>query len=81
MEQHIDNPYIEELIRQLNLTEIRKGDREPCPSYNEGIRLLVDTFTSHKQDMTQVFFLGNGHRRPYDGRFHEKRRHEYLQLI
>jgi D-sedoheptulose 7-phosphate isomerase len=60
MEQHIDNPYIEELIRQLNLTEIRKGDREPCPSYNEGIRLLVDTFTSHKQDMTQVFFLGNG---------------------
>ena len=60
MERHIDNPYIEELIRQLNLTEIRKGDREPCPSYNEGIRLLVDTFTSHKQDMTQVFFLGNG---------------------
>ncbi len=60
MERHIDNPYIEELIRQLNLTEIRKGDGEPCPSYNGGIQLLVDTFTSHKQDMTQVFFLGNG---------------------
>lgn len=44
MEQSIDNLYIEELISQLSLTEISKNNKL-CPSYSEGIRLLVDVFT------------------------------------
>mgnify|MGYP002513125141 CR=1 FL=1 len=60
MEQNIDNPYIKELISQLSLTEIRIGNKEPCRSYSEGIRLLTDAFTRHKREMTQVFFIGNG---------------------
>ncbi|MCI8982156.1 MAG: SIS domain-containing protein [Hungatella sp.] len=60
MEQNIDNPYIKELIGQLSHTEIHKGNMEERKSYSEGIQLLVDAFTRHKNDMTQVFFLGNG---------------------
>ena len=60
MEQNIDNPYIKELIGQLSHTEIHKGNMEGRKSYSEGIQLLVDAFTRHKNDMTQVFFLGNG---------------------
>ena len=60
MEQNIDNPYIKELIGQLSHTEIHKGNMEERKSYSEGIQLLVDAFTRHKNNMTQVFFLGNG---------------------
>ena len=57
MEQNIDNPYIKELIGQLSHTEIHKGNMEGRKSYSEGIQLLVDAFTRHKNDMTQVFFF------------------------
>ena len=60
MERSIDDLYIKELFSQLSLTEIDKKEKGLIPSYSEGIRLLVDVFTKHKKEMTQVFFIGNG---------------------
>lgn len=52
--------YIIELIERLTLTEIWNGTERRCQDYNEGIKLLVDTFTEHKKQKTQLFFIGNG---------------------
>ncbi|MDE7132074.1 MAG: SIS domain-containing protein [Lachnospiraceae bacterium] len=53
------NRYVNELITTLESTEIwYRG--EQCKSYDEGIGLLVDTFTKHKEYNSQLFFIGNG---------------------
>lgn len=52
--------YIDELTTKLEHTEIWRGDSEMCLSYEEGIRLLVDIFTGHKEGKSQLFFIGNG---------------------
>ena len=54
----VDNGYIQLLFDKLENTEIwedtnRKG-------YDEGIRLLVDFFSKHKEKNSQLFFIGNG---------------------
>ena len=54
------NQYINELIGQIEHTEIWNGNTGKCESYDEGIRLLVHTFTWHKERRSQLFFIGNG---------------------
>lgn len=54
----VDNGYIQLLFDKLENTEIwedtnRKG-------YDEGIRLLVEVFSKHKEKNSQLFFIGNG---------------------
>lgn len=56
----MNNTYIRELMEKLEHTEIWKGAAEKCESYDDGIRLLVDTFTAHKERNSQLFFIGNG---------------------
>lgn len=58
----MENTYIRELIAALENTEIWHGVSQPikCESYDEGIKLLVDTFTRHKERQAQLFFIGNG---------------------
>ena len=55
----MNNLYINELIQKLETTEIWKY-KEKCFDYDEGIQLLVQRFTEHKQQGTQLFFIGNG---------------------
>lgn len=55
----VENLYIRELIKKLEATRIQKG-AEACRNYDEGIELLVDTFTKHKKNDSQLFFIGNG---------------------
>ena len=58
----MNNPYIKELIEKIKRTKILYGDipQRECENYDEGIYLLVDTFTKHKNDSAQLFFIGNG---------------------
>lgn len=56
----MDNEYISELIDRLSDVEIWRGTASKCLSYDEGIKLLVDTFTTHKESKSQLFFIGNG---------------------
>ena len=56
----MNNSYIEDLINILRNTEIRKGTKENYEDYNQGIQVLVDVFTRHKEKGSQVFFIGNG---------------------
>ena len=58
----MDNQYIKELIGKIETTKVLHGDmpQRACESYDEGIRLLVDTFTKHKNNRAQLFFIGNG---------------------
>ncbi len=54
--------YINELIEKLYCTEMLYGNGSEirCKNYDEGIRLLVDTFTRHKRNRSKLFFIGNG---------------------
>lgn len=52
--------YINELLETLEATEIWRGGNEKCANYDEGIELLVDTFSAHKKRDSHLFFLGNG---------------------
>lgn len=56
----INNKYINELMQILEHIEIWNGTDKKCTDYNEGITLLVDTFTVHKRQKSQLFFVGNG---------------------
>ena len=58
----MENAYINELIAILSRTEIWNdiSKTSKCESYNEGMTLLVNTFTKHKEKNTQLFFIGNG---------------------
>lgn len=52
--------YIEELIEKLYHTEIAGKAGERCSTYDEGIQLLLDVFSKHKSEQSQLFFIGNG---------------------
>lgn len=57
--------YIEELICALRLTEVwkKKSDKDAndiCFDYGEGVNLILDRFSVHKKNHSQVFFIGNG---------------------
>lgn len=56
----MNNSYIEDLINILRNTEIRKGTKEKYEDYSQGVQVLVDIFTRHKNKGSQVFFIGNG---------------------
>lgn len=56
----MNNSYIAELINKLEKTEIRQGTEKNYEDYNQGIQILVDVFTRHKEKGSQVFFIGNG---------------------
>lgn len=57
--------YIEGLINALKLTEVWRKNPESdinykCADYDKGIKILLDRFTEHKKNHSQVFFIGNG---------------------
>lgn len=56
----MNNKYINEFIEKLTYTEIWSGVKVKCQDYDEGIKLLVDTFSTHKKRKSQLFFIGNG---------------------
>lgn len=56
----MNNKYINEFIEKLTYTEIWSGIEVKCQDYDEGIKLLVDTFSAHKKRKSQLFFIGNG---------------------
>lgn len=56
----MNNTYIKELFKILENTEIWIGTTGKCESYDDGIRLLTDTFTEHKEKQSWLFFIGNG---------------------
>lgn len=56
----MQNQYIDELIDKIDRTEIYFGTDSKCTNYSEGIKLLVEIFTRHKENRTQLFFIGNG---------------------
>ncbi len=56
----MENKYVKELIQTIEGTEIGDRINGKDVSYDEGIELLLDIFTMHKKNKSQVFFLGNG---------------------
>lgn len=56
----LSDNYIDALIGALKATEIWKKTLDKCTNYEEGIRLLIDRFSYHKERHSQVFFIGNG---------------------
>lgn len=54
------NPYIDELIGKLKGVEVWEGIGKRCRDYNEGIQLLQDVFSRHKEKKSRLFFIGNG---------------------
>ena len=56
----MNNSYIEDLINRLKNTEIWQGTEKKYEDYSQGIQVLVDRFTGHKEKGSHVFFIGNG---------------------
>lgn len=56
----MDNSYISELIERLESTEIWDVKGQLCDNYNRAIQMLLDMFTRHKENGSQLFFIGNG---------------------
>ncbi len=54
------NKYINELVKRLECTEFCWKDDKQCATYDEGIKVLMDVFTRHKRQKSQLFFVGNG---------------------
>lgn len=54
--------YIEELIEKIENTEFWYGNspQKNIQTYDDGIKLLLDTFSKHKNMKSQLFFIGNG---------------------
>ena len=56
----MDNSYISELNERLESTEIWDVKGHLCDNYNRAIQMLLDMFTRHKENGSQLFFIGNG---------------------
>lgn len=56
----MDNTYVKELFEKLCNIEVWRGAAQKCASYDDGVKLLVDIFTMHKEKQTWLFFIGNG---------------------
>ena len=56
----MENQYIKELLEKMEHVEIWKDTSEKCKNYDEGIKLLLEVFTTHKRKRSQLFFVGNG---------------------
>lgn len=53
----MDNCYINELIGKLEATEFWNGTGKLCDNYNEAVQMLLDAFTKHKKNQSQLFFI------------------------
>jgi len=56
----VNNVYFQNIITNLEKTVVSIGREEKYLLYNDGINLLLKTFTSHKTAFSQLFFIGNG---------------------
>ena len=56
----MNHEYITELISKLEQTSITIREQNRKLKYDEGIQKLVDIFTKHKREQTNLFFIGNG---------------------
>lgn len=52
--------YIDELIENINNTEITCSSSDQCDKYRDAYSVLVAEFTRHKQQSSQLFLIGNG---------------------
>lgn len=55
----MDSMYIKELTGVLEQTKMYIGTGVEL-DYEDGINQLIDCFTKHKQEKSQIFFVGNG---------------------
>ncbi|MDE6919815.1 MAG: SIS domain-containing protein, partial [Lachnospiraceae bacterium] len=55
----MNNQYISELIHTLDQTRIYI-ENDTALDYDAGMQTLVECFTRHKKEKTQIFFIGNG---------------------
>lgn len=55
----MNDKYIKELIQTIEHTKVYAKNKTEY-EYEAGIRKLVECFTKHKQNKTQIFFIGNG---------------------
>ena len=53
------NQYISELIHTLDQTRIYI-ENDTALDYDAGMQTLIECFTRHKKEGTQIFFIGNG---------------------
>lgn len=54
------NTYIDELINDIRRTIFIVGNTKKDHDYNSGMTMLVEKFTWHKKQASQIFFIGNG---------------------
>lgn len=52
--------YLEDLVDNINNTEVSIGAFKQCNKYTDAFPILVDEFTVHKRQNSQLFFIGNG---------------------
>lgn len=52
--------YIDDLIDNINSTLITFDGSGQCDNYRNCFAVLVDEFTRHKKQRSQLFFIGNG---------------------
>lgn len=55
----LKNIYLEELIEKLNAVQIWH-EGHLTSDYNEGMQVLIDTFSCLKERQQNLFFIGNG---------------------
>lgn len=55
----INDQYITEMIQMIERTTVYIGD-DIALDYETGMKKMVDCFTVHKRNETQLFFIGNG---------------------
>ena len=55
----MNNQYISELIHTLDQTRIYI-ENDTALDYDAGMQTLIECFTRHKKEGTQIFFIGNG---------------------
>ena len=56
----MENSYINELIKKIELAEIWTAASEKAKDYDACIELLLDIFLKHKSAQSSLFFIGNG---------------------
>ena len=54
------NTYIDELISDIRRTIFIVGNAKKDQDYNSGMAMLIEKFTWHKKQASQIFFIGNG---------------------
>ncbi len=55
----MNDTYINDLIKKLEQTKVYINTKKEL-AYDIGMQELVACFTKHKQEKSQIFFIGNG---------------------